>query len=360
MLIDGVATRTVRADPAAGSIEVLDQTALPYRVRWAVVDTLSAAAHAITTMQVRGAPLIGATAAYGMAIAAGTDASTAGLQAAAATLAATRPTAVNLGWALHRMLDRVLAEPFADRATWAWHEAASIAEHDVAANSAIGAHGEQLLRGLSLPDDRPASVLTHCNAGWLATVDRGTALSPVYAAADAGVQLHVWVSETRPRSQGLLTAWELAEQGIPCTVIADNAAGELIRSGRVDAVLLGADRIAANGDVANKIGTYLKALACADAGIPCYVLAPSSTIDVGSRTGADIPIEERDGDELRVVHGMDAAGEASSLRQLAVEVPVYNPAFDVTPARLITAIVTEHGVAPAGPAGVTRVMRGPA
>jgi methylthioribose-1-phosphate isomerase len=360
MLIDGVAARTVRADPPAGVIEVLDQTALPHRVCWVLVDSLAAAAHAITTMQVRGAPLIGVTAAYGMAIAAGQDASDAGLHTAAETLAATRPTAVNLGWALHRMLGRLLAEPVPDRAGWAWREAESIAEHDVAANTAIGAHGEQLLRRLRPPDVRPAAVLTHCNAGWLATVDRGTALSPVYAANDAGLELHVWVSETRPRSQGLLTAWELHHQGIPYSVIADNAGGELIRSGRVDAVLVGADRIAANGDVANKIGTYLKALACADAGIPCYVLAPSSTIDIGSRTGADIPIEERDGEELRVVHGLDAAGEASSVRQLAAEAPVYNPAFDVTPARLITAIVAEHGVAPASPDGVARLLRGPA
>jgi methylthioribose-1-phosphate isomerase len=360
MLIDGVATRTVRADPAAGLIEVLDQTALPHQVRWVVVDTLAAAAHAITTMQVRGAPLIGATAAYGMAVAAGRDASDAGLHAAAATLAATRPTAVNLSWALHRMLGRLLAEPLPDRAIWAWREADAIAEHDVAASTAIGAHGEPLLRRLRPPAGRPASVLTHCNAGWLATVDRGTALAPVYAATDAGLELHVWVSETRPRNQGLLTAWELDQQGVPCTVIADNACGELIRSGQVDAVLVGADRIAANGDVANKIGTYLKALACVDAGIPCYVLAPASTIDIGSLTGAAIPIEERDGDELRVVHGLDAAGEASSVRQLAAEVPVYNPAFDVTPARLITAIVTEHGVAPATTDGVSRLMRGPA
>jgi methylthioribose-1-phosphate isomerase len=360
MLIDGVATRTVRSNPAAGVIEVLDQTALPHRVRWVVLDSLSATARAITTMQVRGAPLIGATAAYGLAIAAGGDASDAGLHAAADRLAATRPTAVNLGWALHRMLGRLLAEPLSSRVSLAWQEAESIADTDVRANTCIGRHGEQLLRRLCPPQDRPLSVLTHCNAGWLATVDRGTALSAVYAAAEDGLDLQVWVSETRPRSQGLLTAWELAEQAIPYTVVADNASGELIRSGRVDAVLVGADRIAANGDVANKIGTYLKALACADAGIPCYVLAPASTIDVESRTGADIPIEQRDGDEVRVVHGLDADGVACSLRQLPRGVAVYNPAFDVTPARLVTAIVTEHGTAEATEAGVARLMAGPA
>jgi methylthioribose-1-phosphate isomerase len=347
----------------ATAFEVLDQTALPDRVRWVTVTTVDGAAHAIASMQVRGAPLIGVTAGYGLAVGAALDPSDQALHSAAATLGATRPTAVNLHWALQRMLTRLLAEPVASRAATAWREAELIAEQDVAANTALGRHGEQVLRELAPPGgrapvDRPLAVLTHCNAGWLATVDRGTALAPVYAAYEAGLPVHVWVSETRPRNQGLLTAWELAEQGVPHTVIADNAAGELIRSGRVDAVLVGADRIAANGDVANKVGTYLKALACADAGVPCYVLAPASTIDLGCATGASIPIEQRDGDELRVVHGLDAAGGPSSVRLLPAGERVYNPAFDVTPARLVTAIVTEHGVATATPGGVASLLGG--
>ena len=365
MLVGGVACRTVRTVGAAGAapraptaFEVLDQTALPHRVRWVTVTTAQAAACAIASMQVRGAPLIGVTAGYGIAVAAGLDPSDAALRAAAATLGATRPTAVNLHWALQRMLTRLLAEPVDVRVAAAWQEAELIAEQDVAANTALGRHGEQVLRRLTPPAGRALSVLTHCNAGWLATVDRGTALAPVYAGHEAGLPVHVWVSETRPRNQGLLTAWELAEQGVPHTVIADNAAGELIRSGRVDAVLVGADRIAANGDVANKVGTYLKALACADAGVPCYVLAPASTIDPGCPTGAGIPIEQRDGDELRVVHGLDAAGVPSSVRLLPAGEPVYNPAFDVTPARLVTAIVTEHGVAEATVDGVARLLGG--
>jgi methylthioribose-1-phosphate isomerase len=242
--------------------------------------------------------------------------------------------------------------PPAGRQLAAWREAEAIAEEDIAQNLAIGQHGLGLLRQAKRYSGNALNIMTHCNAGWLATVDWGTALSPVYAAYDAGLPVHVWVSETRPRNQGLLTAWELAQHGVPHTLIADNAAGILLREGKVDAVIVGADRIAANGDVANKVGTYLKALACADNGIPFYVAAPRSTIDFDLPKGGDIRIEERDGDEFRLVHGLDARGVPSALHQLPAGEAVANPAFDVTPARLVTAIITERGACPASRDGL--------
>lgn len=352
MNIDGIPTRTLRARPERRAIDIIDQTRLPHALHWLRVATLDEAAHAIRAMQVRGAPLIGATAAYGLAIGLASDASDAHLQHAAAVLRSTRPTAVNLHWALARMESVLTPLAPAARCAAAWAEAAAIAEEDVAQNAAIGQHGLALLRALLPGDSAALNLMTHCNAGWLATVDWGTALSPVYAAHDAGLPVQVWVSETRPRNQGLLTAWELAQHGVPHTLIADNAAGILMRAGRVDAVIVGADRIAANGDVANKVGTYLKALACADNGIPFYVAAPRSTLDFACADGAAIPIEERDGDEFRRVHGLDARGVPSALHQLPGKEAVANPAFDVTPARLVTALITERGVCPASTEGL--------
>jgi methylthioribose-1-phosphate isomerase len=352
MNIDGIPTRTLRAHPEKRVIDIIDQARLPHALHWVRLSTLDEAAHAIRAMQVRGAPLIGATAAYGLALALGEEASDARLDEAIAVLGATRPTAVNLHWALTRMQLKLQPLLPAMRECAAWNEAADIAEEDVAQNAAIGQHGLGLLRQLARHDGRALNIMTHCNAGWLATVDHGTALSPVYAAYDAGLPVQVWVSETRPRNQGLLTAWELAQHGVPHTVIADNAAGILLREGRVDAVIVGADRIAANGDVANKVGTYLKALACADNGIPFYVAAPHSTLDFSCLDGSAIPIEERDGDELRVVHGLDPRGRPSAVLQLPPGEAVGNPAFDVTPAHLITAIITERGVCPASREGL--------
>ena len=352
MNINGTPTRTLRAAPEHGAIDIIDQTRLPHALHWLRVASLDAAAHAIRAMQVRGAPLIGATAAYGLAIALDNDAADHRLRQAIDLLAATRPTAVNLHWALARM-EKVLAPLAAEqRRTAAWNEAAAIAEEDVAQNAAIGRHGLALLRQLPPADGKRLNIMTHCNAGWLATVDWGTALSPVYVAHDAGLAVHVWVSETRPRNQGLLTAWELAQHGVPHTLIADNAAGLLLRQGKVDAVIVGADRIAANGDVANKVGTYLKALACADNGIPFYVAAPRSTLDFTCPDGAAIPIEERDGDEFRRVHGLDPRGVPAALQQLPSDESVANPAFDVTPARLVSAIISERGTCPASTAGL--------
>lgn len=355
MNIDGIPTRTLRAHPERRAIDIIDQTRLPHALHWLRVATLAEAAHAIRAMQVRGAPLIGATAAYGLAIALGQRSDDAWLREAVLTLWETRPTAVNLHWALTRM-DRIVAPlPPAEREAAAWQAATQIADEDVAQNLAIGRHGLELLRQLPRRQGSVLNVMTHCNAGWLATVDGGTALAPVYAAHDAGLPVHVWVSETRPRNQGLLTAWELAQHGVPHTLIADNAAGILMREGRVDAVIVGADRIAANGDVANKVGTYLKALACADNGLPFYVAAPRSTIDFDLPEGKDIEIEARDGDEFRRVHGLDERGVPSALQQLPAAEAVANPAFDVTPARLVSAILTERGRCAASGAGLRQL-----
>ena len=312
---------------------ILDQTRLPREAVMLRLSTLEDAANAIRVMQVRGAPLIGVTAAYGVALGLAEDAGDARLRQVIETLAATRPTAVNLHWALARM-NRILQKSApAIRRDMAWNEARSIAEEDKEANAAIGRYGLPLLVRIN-GDSGAVKVMTHCNAGRLATVEHGTALAPVYAAHAAGLPVHVWVSETRPRNQGLLTAWELAEAGVPHTLIADNAEGLLLMQGRVDLVIVGADRIAANGDTANKVGTYLKALAARAHGVPFYVAAPMSTIDFACASGAAIPIEERGAEEL-------GAGS----------VPVANPAFDVTPAALIGGIISERGIAAAGELG---------
>ena len=319
---------------------------------------MSDVAEAIKTMQVRGAPLIGASAAYGMALAAQLLADDAALQAAGQALIATRPTAVNLKWAVERMLSVLSALPLKDRAVAAWQEAAKICDEDVALNQAIGQHGFALLAAKHKSKNRPLNILTHCNAGWLAAVDWGTALAPIYTAFDAEIPLHVWVDETRPRNQGAsLTAWELGQHGVPHTVIADNAGGHLMQVGEVDAVIVGADRIAANGDVANKIGTYLKALAAGDCGVPFWVAAPVSTIDASIADGvAGIPIENRHADELHWVAGVDASGQKRRVRVTPAGSDARNPAFDVTPARLVSRLITEQGSVPADRHGIARAV----
>ncbi|BBO20086.1 MAG: hypothetical protein AMXMBFR31_21020 [Candidatus Desulfobacillus denitrificans] len=334
---------TIREEGDA--VLILDQTLLPHRHATRHLNTLADAAHAIRAMLVRGAPLIGVTAAYGVALALKEGAGNKALAHALDTLAATRPTAVNLHWALARMRQRLQPLPVAQRRAAAWAEARAIADEDAAANRQIGRNGLALIERSAR---RPVNLMTHCNAGWLATAAWGTALAPVYAARAAGLPVHVWVSETRPRNQGLLTAWELHEAGIPHTLIADNAAGHLLREGQVDLVIVGADRIAANGDTANKVGTCLKALAAHDCGVPFYVAAPRSTIDLACPDGAHIPIEERDGGEVRHVGGLDRAGTPSTVAIAADTTAVANPAFDVTPARLIAGIVTERGVCAPG------------
>ncbi|PLX72921.1 MAG: S-methyl-5-thioribose-1-phosphate isomerase [Azoarcus sp.] len=327
------------------SLLILDQTALPWRREQCRLNTLDEVARAIRTMQVRGAPLIGATAAMGVALAltrAGAEDEQ--LEHALTLLAATRPTAVNLHWALNRMAGILRPLPAPQRMAAAWDAAEAICADDAATCDAIGRHGLALLRGLPARSGRPLRVMTHCNAGWLATLGAGTALAPVYAAQAAGIDIEVIASETRPRNQGLLTAWELREAGVPHMLIADNAAGHLLMHGEADVVITGADRIAANGDSANKIGTLLKALAARAAGIPFYIAAPYSTLDFGSPDGAAIPIEDRGADEVCSSIGVDARDEAISLRIAPAGTRAANPAFDVTPASLITGIITERGV----------------
>ncbi|MEW5787769.1 MAG: S-methyl-5-thioribose-1-phosphate isomerase [Pseudomonadota bacterium] len=347
MLVQGTPTRTIWPvlDQGPRRVAIIDQTRLPHEFVTRELADLADAAEAIAVMRVRGAPLIGATAAYGLALAADRDASDSALAGAANRLIATRPTAVNLRWAVERLLARLDDLPEGRRPEAAWAEAAALCAEDVAQNRAIGAHGLALIRAAGGGRAEPVNILTHCNAGWLATVDWGTALAPIFAAREAGVAVHVWVDETRPRNQGAsLTAWELNQAGIPHTVIADNAGGHLMRQGRVDLCIVGTDRTAANGDVANKIGTYLKALAARDNGVPFYVAAPGPSIDFTLADGTAIPIEERDADEVAYIAGLADDGRLLSVRLPPLGSPCANPAFDVTPARLVSGLITERGV----------------
>ncbi len=350
-----------------GTLRTLDQTSLPFERRELALRSAHDCEHAIRSMQVRGAPLIGAVGAYGLALALRTDASDAGLRGACERLASARPTAVNLRWALDRVRDRVVPAAPALRAQLAWEEAGRICDDDVACNASIGEQGARLLHALAerrgvlagtVGADGPAlNLLTHCNAGRIATIDHGTALAPIYRMHDEGIAVHVWVDETRPRNQGAaLTAWELAAYGVPHTVITDNAGGLLMMQGRVDAVIVGCDRVAANGDVANKVGTYLKALAAHDNGVPFYVACPSSTIDAAMPDGASIPIEEREASEVTHVVGRLDDGSPASVRIVPEGTAVANPAFDITPARLVTALITEHGVCEASTSGLRAVL----
>ncbi len=362
---DDPSARTLRVDGPV--VRTLDQARLPFERIELVLGDAAACAGAISAMQVRGAPLIGAVAAFGLAFALREADDDAWLDAALGRLAATRPTAVNLRWALERVRDRVRPLPPGRRAAAAWVEAIAIADEDVAINRAIGGHGAALLQALAgrraaagrpVSAGAPLQVLTHCNAGRLAAVAHGTALAPLYALHAAGVPLHVWVDETRPRNQGAsLTAWELADAGVPCTVIADNAGGQLMREGRIDAAIVGCDRVARNGDVANKIGTVLKALAAREAGVPFWVACPTPTIDAAVADGAAIPIEARDPRELTHVTGLAADGRIVEVRVVPDGVAAFNPAFDVTPARLVDALLTEHGAVAADADGVARALR---
>ena len=333
-----------------GTVGVIDQTALPHAFKTARLRTAADAGQAIRTMLVRGAPLIGATAAYGLALAMRADASDAALDAAYRMLLATRPTAVNLRWALDDVAGHVRALPPAGRAGAAWARAGAICDDDVAINRAIGEHGLGLIRAAhAKAGSRALNILTHCNAGWLATVDYGTALAPIYLAHDAGIPVHVWVDETRPRNQGAsLTAWELGAHGVPHTVIVDNAGGHLMQHGRVDLCIVGTDRTTAAGDVASKIGTYLKALGAHDNAVPFYVALPSPTIDWTIADGVrDIPIEERDPAEVTHLGGVRLVPEGT---------PAANFGFDVTPARLVTALITERGVCSASRTGLAKLF----
>jgi len=342
--VAGRPMRTIWPGDDGRSVWIIDQTRLPHRFETRRLGSAADAAQAIRQMWVRGAPLIGVAAAYGLWLQALHDPSDSALAAARAELFATRPTAVDLRFALDSVCEALRGEPPSSRAERARAEADRLAEENVAACRAIGAHGAPLLEAIHARSGLPVQVLTHCNAGWLATVDWGTALAPIYAAHERGVPLHVWVDETRPRNQGAsLTAWELLEQGIPHTVVADNAGGHLMQRGRVELVLVGSDRTTARGDVCNKIGTLEKALAAREYGVPFHVALPASTIDWTIEDGTRIPIEERSGDELRRVAGRREDGELVTVEILPAGSAVANPAFDVTPARLVSGLVTERG-----------------
>jgi methylthioribose-1-phosphate isomerase len=357
MKVEGKHIRSIWLEPDGWSVGAIDQRRLPHDFVVARLTTYAAAADAIRSMLVRGAPLIGATAAYGVALAMRADGSDAALDSACQTLIVTRPTAINLRWALDEMRSTLRLLPPAERAAAAYSRAGEIAEQDITINKGIGEHGLALIEAIAAtkkPGER-INVLTHCNAGWLATVDWGTATAPIYLAHDQGHDVHVWVDETRPRNQGAsLTAWELGHHGVPHTVIPDNTGGHLMQHGMVDLVIVGTDRVTANGDVCNKIGTYLKALAARDNAVPFYVALPSPTIDFSIDDGArQIPIEQRSADEVTTMTGRTADGRIETVRIVPAGSAVANYGFDVTPARLVTGLITERGVIKAGRAALS-------
>lgn len=359
MKIHGRAYRTIWVADDGWSVEVIDQTLLPFDFATKPLRSLEDAAVAITTMVVRGAPLIGATAAYGLCMALRQDPSDQSLERAYNTLVATRPTAINLKWALDQMVEATKPVPAERRMEAAYRRAAQLCDEDVATNEAIGRHGLQIIRDIAArKNGKPVNILTHCNAGWLACVDWGTALAPIYMAHDAGIAVHVWVDETRPRNQGgSLTAYELGAHGVKHTIIVDNAGGHFMQHGQVDMCIVGTDRTTASGDVANKIGTYLKALAAHDNKVPFYVALPSSTIDWSITDGRrDIEIELRSAREVTHVLGRLKDGSTQSVEITSPGSPASNPAFDVTPARLVTGLVTERGVCPASHEGLLKLF----
>ena len=359
MKVDGTHYRSIWLGDDGRTVRIIDQTRLPHEFVFIDMTTLDQAAQSIRDMWVRGAPLIGATASYGLALAMRQDATDAGLAHAVAVLGATRPTAVNLRWALEDMAKRLLPLPQSQRVEAAYARAAEVSDDDVAMNSAIGDHGVGIIEAISeRKNGAPVNILTHCNAGWLATVDWGTATAPIYKAVAKGIRVHVWVDETRPRNQGAhLTAWEMAGHNIPHHLIVDNAGGHLMQHGMVDMVIVGTDRTTARGDVCNKIGTYLKALAAFDNGVPFYVALPSPTIDWRVEDGVrEIPIEERNSDEVSFVQGKNSEGKVASIRISPENTPAANPAFDVTPARLITGLITERGIAKASQEGLATMF----
>lgn len=355
MKVNGRHYRSIWLNEDGWRVDIIDQTRLPHEFETVTLETLEDAARAIEIMQVRGAPLIGATAAYGVCLGLREDASDAALEAADARLRRTRPTAINLMWALDEMLATVRNLPREARLQAAYQRAAMLCDADVETNAAIGRNGLKLIEKIaSGKSGETINILTHCNAGWLATVDWGTALAPIYMAHDKGLPVHVWADETRPRNQGAaLTAWELGSHGVAHTIVVDNAGGHLMQRGLVDMVITGTDRTAGNGDVCNKIGTYLKALAASDNDVPFYVALPHSTIDWTVADGVrDIPIEQRGADEVTHLTGRAASGEIVKVHVSAPGSGAGNPAFDVTPARLVNGLITERGVCNASTDGL--------
>lgn len=359
MNVDGEHYRSIWFDHDAGQVKIIDQRWLPHQFKVAVLQTEQEFATAIREMWVRGAPLIGATAAYGVAMSMAENASDSALKAIWNTLHATRPTAINLRWALDRCMQHILPLAESERAAAALALAHEIADEDVEINRSIGLHGLEIIKAIAerKGGDDPVRLLTHCNAGWLATVDFGTATSPMFHAADAGIDLHVWVGETRPRNQGALTAWELGKHGISHQYITDNAGGHLMQHGQVDMVLVGTDRTSADGDVCNKIGTYLKALAARDNQVPFYVALPSPTIDWTVHDGIrEIPIEQRNPNEVTHIQGADAQNAIQTVRVAPADSEAGNPAFDVTPRHLVTGLITERGVSEASPESLAKMF----
>ena len=359
MNVNGTPYRSIWLNEDGWSVGIIDQTKLPHVFELTDLKTLEDAARAIEIMQVRGAPLIGATAAYGVCLAVREDASDEALDAAYARLARTRPTAINLNWAIDEMRAALRNRARDERLEAAYARAAEICDADVETNHSIGRHGLEIIKQHAAAKNAgTVNILTHCNAGWLATVDWGTALSPIFQAHDAGIDVHVWVDETRPRNQGAaLTAWELNGHGVPHTIIVDNAGGHLMQHGQVDLCITGTDRTAANGDVANKIGTYLKALAAHDNGVPFYVALPSSTIDWTISDGVrDIPIEQREAEEVTRMTGRLDDGTVAEVEISSPGSPAGNYAFDVTPARLVTGLITEAGIAEASRDGLASLF----
>ncbi|MHB1238191.1 MAG: S-methyl-5-thioribose-1-phosphate isomerase [Gallionella sp.] len=358
MKINGTPYRSIWPTPDNKAVEIIDQTRLPHVFTTLRLESMLDAERAIRDMEVRGAPLIGVTGAYGVALAMRHHASDAALKASCDMLLNARPTAVNLRWGIERMRAFLAPLPESERAAAAWQEAARIADEDVEINASIGRHGGEIIRAIHQRKNATVNILTHCNASWLATVDWGTALAPVYTAYDAGIPLHVWVDETRPRNQGAsLTAWELGRHGVSHTVIADNTGGHLMQHGRVDMAIVGTDRVTARGDVCNKIGTYLKALAAFDNGVPFYVALPTPTIDWTLQDGVkEIPIEERAAEEVTHISGMCDDGQVRTVRLTPENSRAANYGFDVTPARLVTGLITERGIVRAD-AGAMRVLK---
>ncbi len=358
MWVDDEHYRSLWVADDSWTIEIIDQTRLPHEFMIVSLVTLEHAIHAIKTMQVRGAPLIGITAAYGIGMAMRVDSSDAALESAIARLQATRPTASNLAWALEEMRQRLAPLQPEERINAAYRRARELVDHDIMTCKSIGAHGVELIRDIAKrKDGKPVNILTHCNAGWLATIDWGTALSPIYRAYEDEIPVHVWVDETRPRNQGAaLTAWELGKHGIEHTVIVDNAGGHLMQLGLVDICIVGTDRTTAGGDVCNKIGTYLKALAAHDNGVPFFVALPSSTIDWSLESGADIPIEQRGSEEVSHVYGLTDDGAVGRVDVVAPGSEVVNPAFDVTPRHLVTGLITEQGICGASREELTKLF----
>lgn len=359
MKVEGLSYRSIWFDQEVNQVKIIDQRWLPHRFDTVSLLSLKDFEVAIRDMWVRGAPLIGATAAYGIAIQMKKNPSDTSLEEAWRLLYATRPTAINLKWALDRCKTKLLPLPECDRSAAAMELAHKICDEDVEINRLIGCYGLDIIKDIAKKKDSkdPVRILTHCNAGWLATVDWGTATSPMYHAFDAGIDIHVWVDETRPRNQGSLTSWELGNHGIPHQYIVDNAGGHLMQHGLVDLVITGTDRTTAAGDVCNKIGTYLKALAANDNSIPFYVALPSSTIDWTINNGIlEIPIEERAEDEVLRVTGNTLKGDLETVQVSPKGTKAGNPAFDVTPSRLVTGLITERGVSSASKKGLEKLF----